>query len=307
MNGDVPRGADGALHLYQTDLDELVLHVSAAVPAEIRQEVLPRSETNQAPIELRLVCQSVESRKRFSQVLAGDGVHEGKVTFRKKEWAGLAEIRALLLRTKQGTSAGFASDRGSALAWSRPFRLLFDEPPPHPGNHLNIQWESFGSSGDRWRRRNEGQLFALDTSRERPTLFLNRDFEGAYRVLNSDAPHGRTARARDVTSFMLVHSVWTSMVAIALAAVASCKAEGDNLTTEEILDELNQYQGGTLRDWAHYLYPESDASTALEQVVSAGGDMVRTADVMARLGNAIQTRFSTHVGFQKLWETLDTA
>jgi hypothetical protein len=309
VRAEIPCASDGTLLLYKTDLESVKLRVSAAVPAGIADQLVPPTEAHRPPLEVCLVCQSVESRKRSAQVLPGDGLHEGEITFRRNEWAGLAELRAFLVRTKRNSQqpAGFAADRGSALAWSRPLKVLFDEPPPHPGQHLDIQWESFSTSGDAWRRRNADQLFALDNSRDPPVLFLNRDLTGAYRILNSDAPHGKTARVRDATNLMLAHQVWTSLLATALAALAPYNADGGDSTPEDKLAELKDWQAGILYDWSRYLYPECDPQTALERVVSAAGDMVRTGEVMGRLGNAIQSRFSSHLGFQKLWEALDGA
>jgi hypothetical protein len=305
VDADIPRGGDGALLLYQTDLEKVTLQVTAAVPQELFEELLPRAEARQPPAEVRLVCQSIESRRRVAHALPGDGVHEAKIPFKRSDWTGLAELQAFLVRTKPNARQpeGFAADRGSALAWSRPFRLLFDEPPPHPGQHLDIQWESFRASGDPWRRRNADQLFGLDTSRDPPILFLNRDFTGAYRVLNSDAPHGKVARVRDATYFMLAHQVWSSLIAITLAAIAP--SNDDDMTVEDKLAGIKDWQAGIVRDWSRYLYPDLDSQTALERLVGAAGDMIRTGEVMGRLGNAIQSRFSSHIGFQQLWETLE--
>jgi hypothetical protein len=140
---------------------------------------------------------------------------------------------------------------------------------------------------------------------EKPILFLSRDISGAYRILNSEAPHGKVARVRDATHLMLVHQVWSSLLATALTALVPLNQQNGEMTTEEKLAELKGWAPAILRDWSRYIYPEPDADTALQRLVDAGGDTIKTGEVMARLANAIQSRFSSHVAFQKLWETIE--
>jgi hypothetical protein len=306
VGAEVPRSGDGTLNVYKTDLEELTLRISAAVPDGMLDEVMTPSEARRRQVQVHLVCDSIESRRRFAHLLPGDGVHEATIEFRREDWAGVAKLQAFLVRLRHNPKQplGFAGDKGSALAWSPPLSLIFDEPPPHGGKHLKTEWENFTESNDLWRRRHCEQLFALDTKTDVPTLYLNSAFPGARRVLENDAPHGGVARARDATYFMIVHQVWTGLMSTALTAISPYNMENSEMSADEKLAEIKGWQAGILREWSPLLYPELESDEALQRTVEAGGDLVNTFDLMGRVPNAIQARFSTHLGYQKLWEAL---
>jgi hypothetical protein len=297
---ELETGPDGALLADQEEIETITLNCSAAVPAGLAEEVLPPDELARPPLEMLLVYTSIESRKRTAQRLEGDGnVYHGQLTLRRQDWRGSIEIEAVLIRTTTNPSvpAGFASDRGSRLSWSEPWRVVFDTPPLPPGDRIQVCWEEFSRSDDPWLRAHRDNLFALSTAGERPVIYLNREIPGAVTILSSLGTRGRKARIRDATHFMIAHQVWSSLLAMTLTDLAATDRE---LSAEERLGDLRDWQRRMLIDWSRYLYPDEDAQTALERLVAAAGDPVQTGEVMRRLPNAIQDRFRTFRGFEGL-------
>ncbi len=180
--------------------------------------------------------------------------------------------------------------------------MLFDQPPQPPGGQLRVQWEDFGRSTSLWRREHADDLFALDTTGDLPVVFLNSGISQAYVILQSSGTRGPRARIRDATYSMIVHQVWSSPLAIALAELARNTdfLEEDRLDPEEGLRQIPGWQQSIVRDWSNYLYPDRDPGSALEDLMLAAGDPGRVRDVMIRLPNAIQSRLRTVRGFEGL-------
>ncbi len=299
---DLPRGSDGSILAFADDGETVGVHISIAIPDSVFDKVVAPAERGNPPLDLQLLYQSVESRKRCVLSLPGDGVHEGRLILRRRDWRGAVEMRAVLVRTADVDHglAGYAGARGSLVAWSAPRRVVFDEPLQPPGGQLRVRWEKFSTSPSRWRREHADNLFALDTTGDLPVVFLNSAVSQAYPVLQSSGTRGRRARIRDATYSMIVHQVWSSLLAIALAELAQSMSlsEEESLDPETRLEQIPTWQQSILRDWSTYLYPDRDPESALEELVSAGGDARKTGDVMSRLPNAIQKRLRTVRGFE---------
>jgi len=180
--------------------------------------------------------------------------------------------------------------------------VLFDEPHHPPGGKLPVRWEDFSRSDSRWRREHADSLFALDSSEDPPVIQLNSGIPQAYSVLQSHGTRGMKARIRDATYSTIVHQVWSSLLAIALAELAGTVVwpEEEHLDPEERLGRMGGWQQSIVRDWSIYLYPDRDPEAALEEVVSAADDARKMTDVMSRLPNAIQKRLRTGRGFEGL-------
>jgi hypothetical protein len=303
------RTGDGSIVAYEEEPEAVTIMASVCVTDDVFDTVLPPAERDDPPVDIRLVYASRESRRRSSLSLPGDGIHEGVLTLEREDWRGVVEIRAILVRTRTGpgSTPGFATDHGSLLAWSEPRRVLFDEPQQPPGDQLEVRWENFAESTNPWRRRNAASIFALDTGGERPTVFLNSGIPRAVDILGSAGSHGRKARIRDATNYMIVHQVWSSLLATALARIAAITRTDQGMSMEDLLGEVNDWEARILRDWSGYLYPDLDSGTAaLEELLRAAGDPAETQTIMELLPNAIQQRFRTFRGFQGLVQEGDT-
>ena len=299
---DLRRTGDGTILAYEKQVDVVTLHAAVSVTDDVFDRVLPPPERADPPVDVRLVYAGRESRRRASVSLPGDGIHEGVLSLERQEWRGAVEIRAILVRTRAASQAypGFAADRGAVLAWSGTRRVLFDEQRQPPGDQLEVRWENFAGSANPARRRSASSIFALETGGERPVVFLNSGIPRAVDVLGSASTHGTKARIRDATNYMIVHQVWSSLVASALARVAAIDRSGEQLDPEDLLGEAGDWEACVLRDWSRYLYPHLDPQGALEALLGAAGDPVETQALMAYLPNAIQERFRTARGFQGL-------
>lgn len=303
-DAELRRSRDGSLLAHGDGVEVVKLRLSIAIPDSVIERVVAPSEQMDPPLDVRVVYRSIESRKRCILSVPGDGIHEGTLSLRCRDWRGAVEMQALLIRTREGDALpeGFASARGAMVAWSAPGRVLVDEPYQPPGGQLQVRWEDFARSSSRWRRQHAGDLFALDTTEDPPVILLNIGIPRAYPVLQSAGTRGPKARIRDAAYAMIVHQVWSSLLSIAiveLAAISSAPGE-DYRDPEDRLRQIPDWQQGIIRDWSNYLYPDRDPESALQQLVSAADDPRSMTDVMSRLPNAIQTRLRTVQGFQGL-------
>ena len=299
---DLRRTGDGTILAYEEEVDAVTLHAAVCVTDDVFDRVLPPGELADPPVDVRLVYNSRESRRRSSISLSGDGIHEGVLTLERQEWRGAVEIRAILVRNRAASDvpSGFAADRGALLAWSETRRVLFDEPYQPPGDQLEVRWENFAESANPARRRGAGNIFALETGGERPMVLLNSGIPRAVDVLGSAGSHGRKARIRDATNFMIAHQVWSSLLATALAKLAAIERSGEQLDPEDLLGEAGDWEARVIRDWSRHLYPDLNPQGALEALLGAAGDPAETQTVMEYLPSAIQERFRTFRGFQGL-------
>lgn len=305
---DLPDGAglrrtgDGSIVAYEDGPDVVRLHAAVCVTDDVFEKVLAPAERDDPPVDVKLVYGGRGSRRRCSMSLPGDGVHEGVLTLAREEWRGSVEFRAVLVRTAANPepASGFATDRGSLLAWSERRRVLFDESHQPPGDRLEVEWENFADSGNPWRRRNANSIFALEITGERPRVFLNSGIPRAVDILGSAGTHGTKARIRDATNYMVAHQVWSSLVATALSSVAAVARSDQEMSTGDLLGEIREWEACVLQDWSRHLYPDRDDQLALQTLVSAASDPVEMQVVMTLLPNAIQERFRTFRGFQGL-------
>lgn len=302
----VGRSSDGTLLIYQLDLDHVTVNALVYVPRIILDDVLDASESEDRPVKVILTCNSVESRRRTSISLNGSS-GECPLEFHRDDWRGAVSLRACLTRTTDNPTLpeGYADRAGAILAWSEPVRILFDEPRLPPGDYLRIIWKDFATS-EEWLQQQRNHLFALDTSGEIPLIVLNQGTPHAYQVLNSKANSGRIAQIRDATFYMIVHQVWSSLIAETLVNIYDARM-GDEENIDLLLDELPPWQQALLMDWVPKLYPEEDVDESLSRLISAirGGNWSRDL-LYRRLPEAIQRQYGTWRGFTGLVQEVGT-
>ncbi|MEP0923396.1 hypothetical protein [Leptolyngbya sp. ST-U4] len=297
LNLDIPdmeeQVSDESLPIYRCQDSEIQIRASVIVPDEVRERVFHESEQADPPVKLWLIVQSLESRSRRAFKLEGDGqVFEALIDLDLDEWAGKAEFQAVLVRTTESDQlpAGYASDVGARLAWSRTCLALFREPPVPQRDVLRIQWKKFEGS-------QKSRLFALDHTEPVPKLWLNAEVEGLYDVLNSRAVRGWNPAIAENTSYLIAHQVWTSLLATAISHLAET-GEPDEAPD---LAELLEWERTVLDDWIEALFPDRQREAAftllLEQVRH---HYFREELLFRRIPEAIQEKLNTHQGFAHL-------
>jgi len=302
------RSSDRSLLIYELDSNHVAINALINVPQSIFDDVLDISEKEDHPVKVILIYKSVESRRRVSISLDGSGSNEWLLEFERDDWRGAVVFRACLVRTTDNPDLPdeYASKAGAILAWSESARVLFDEPRMPPGDYLRIIWKDFAES-EEWLQRQSNHLFALDTSGELPVVVLNQSVPNAYQVLNNRASSGRIAQIRDATFYMIVHQVWSSLIAETLVNIAETRM-GDEENMDLVLDELPEWQQVLIMDWAPKLYTEEDADESLPRLISSikAGNWSRDL-VYKRLPEAIQRQYGTWRGFRGLVQEVGTS
>lgn len=304
----VRRSSDGSLLIYELDSSNVVINAHIDVPYSIFNDVLDASENEGRPVRVILIYKSVESRRRVSVGLNENNSDECLLEFERDDWRGAVEFQACLVRSTENPSLpdGYANKAGAILAWSEPARMLFDEPRMPPGDYLRIIWKDFAKS-EEWLQRQSNHLFALDTSEEIPVVVLNQGVPNAYQVLNNRASSGRIAQIRDATFYMIVHQVWSSLIAETLVNISATRM-GDEENIDLLLDELPEWQQALIMDWAPKLYTEEDADESLTSLVSSIRAGNRSRDLIyRRLPEAIQRQYGTWRGFRGLVQEVGTS
>lgn len=299
------RSTEGAICIYDSNIESVPMRVSALLPANTLQKVLDPSEQATAPVELLLVYRSVESRKRGTWKLAGDGtVFETVIVLDRKDWIGTLQIEVVLARTRANSKLPheFASEKGSILSWSNPVRILFDEPPSPPGGTLEIDWMDFREL-DWLESAASGHIFAIDTRGSVPRLLLNLAVTGAYSILTSNATHGTAARVRDATYSTIVHQAWTSLLGMAVSGLTAT-SDTEMGTGPDPAELAQVWHRDILEDWAQHLFPGFDYEEAFERLVQSSATPAGIEDVLGRIPTAIQARFETFKAFEGLTREL---
>jgi hypothetical protein len=181
-----------------------------------------------------------------------------------------------------------------------------------PGDYLKIEWKDF-AKGEEWLKRQSDHLFALDTTEEMPVIILNQGIHGLYQILNNKSNSGRIAAIRDATFYLIVHQVWSSLLAETLTSLSetltglSEATMGDEDNIDMALDELPDWQQRVIIDWAPNLYPEQNADESVSLLMSALRQNNWSRDLLCkRLPEAIQRRYRTWSGFTGLIREVST-
>lgn len=307
VNGlEVAEGSQTRVPVYELDSPLVEVDIAALVPERVFQETLPADEQEKPPAEIVLVCQSVASHKRQSIRLSGVTAGRGQLSLKREEWFDRARIQALLVRTEDNASvpAGYAADRGSILAWSDEYELLFDEPPPPPfGGFIRIIWESFSASSADMLRNQPSSLFALNPAKDPPELYLNKDVEMAFEILDSKGTRGKKARIRDLTFQVIVHEVWSSLLGDVLLELREEMNSHTSAEPFELADtEMPAWKENIIKEWA--LKVCSDGQTterAVEELFNVLGEPGGWGEIMmARVPRVLQEEHKLSDVFRNL-------
>ena len=257
------------------------------------ESLIAAGESPSSSTALVLIERSIASRIRRAHPVDESGLVS--LTLRRCDHRGEVEFTAQVVRTRPSPGdPGVASATGSALAWSDPVRLLFDEPDSPRGGSIEIRWVDFTEDP----LLHDRHLFAVRIA-ERPQLLLNQAIPELYAVLESTGTTGAKARIREAVYMQIVHQTWSSLVGHAYCELQRVITDTD-LWGLDAVEELGGWMEVVLRDWAPELHPkESDRDTALKRLVedarSGADDML-----VSRLTAAVQERFSTWKGYEGL-------
>jgi hypothetical protein len=229
-------------------LDSLECDLSAVAKwrrADLKFEVVPEPEAGWVPefvpgpertdppvvIMASMHCQKTFRRSRWVGALDVQA-RKGLVTVQleRASLRGTADLTFFVVRTTaQDVDPQCATDASARLMGSRVVTLRIDEPAPHFGPGLKVEWESFSASKHRYRLQHSKALFHLDLdTRSEPILFLNSDADpDLCAVLKEQAPGGRRAAIRNSVFAGIAIPVWNCLLRAALAAVSQEDDEVD--------------------------------------------------------------------------------
>ena len=294
---EVTESGDALAYGLDPDVPRLDLSVEVVVPDHLLEALVPPEEHDDMPVVVELLGESITSRRRAAWHLASTDRSNFTtiVELDRNDYRGTLLLEAVAIRTRAAAPAmpEFAPDVGSRLAWSAPLKVHFDEPAERVGHHLEVTWTSF-SQGDPWLRRHAASLFAIRPT-DPPVLLLNEDaMPGVRPVLDSRGTTGIRARARDATFNMIVHQVWSSLIAEAVHDLSvSVTVDDEDMQTEDPLASLPAFQAGVLHLWAPLLFPEGNRADALTELLAVLRSGNSAEILLRRLPNAIQERMQT--------------
>lgn len=280
------------------ELDEVDIGFDFEVDLGALGKVLPPGTDPEKSCSVGVRVQSESSRMRWVKCAPGVGGEQtvSVVLDRALCYGKIRLTPMVVLDGDLEEVAGLASAGGSILAEVEDYSVLMDPPQVLPGSSLRIEWRKFSeepgvSSTDLFALRVEGT----------PIILLNTEFPNAYDILESRGTHGANARIRDVQFHLIVHQVWTSLIARALDSLSTALREGDRAPLEA-LEELEEWERQVVKDWAPHL-TDSAGDEAIESLCKHVGK--GTGDLLlVGVPSAIQSRFNTPASFSGLVKDL---
>src|SRR5262245_48416268 len=123
--------------------DSIEIGVEVQIPSGIKN-VFPPSEHGNLPLDVLATVISVDGSVRLPVALKQlkPSLYAGKVTLDLTRITESARLCVFAIRTKDGSSSGFARSKGSRLAWAPESEIRFMERPPK-GHFLRTVWEDF--------------------------------------------------------------------------------------------------------------------------------------------------------------------
>jgi hypothetical protein len=211
----------------------------------------------------------------------------GRVELDRDLWFGRIDLTGVVVREVDGVT-----DRviGEADPWTI---RLDDVPSPPVHGAIEILWHNFREPDEqlKWLQRYEGEAAYLRLEEERPTLFLNRAFEGLKALL--DRNPGREAGEQalhDQTRATLAIEAWSAMFGASLQAI-QVEEQGGEADWPE-----TPWQRTALELALERIYPEKTLEDSLQEVA----DHLRDPEAAGMLQERLLTAVSAHVGGPRL-------
>jgi hypothetical protein len=120
--------------------------IEVQVPSGIKN-TFPPSERKQPPFEVLATVTSIDGSMRQSVTLKRrkSSLYTGQFSLDLTRISETARVRAYVIRSKNSSAAGYASKKGSRLAWGPEAEIRFAERSTK-GNFLWTVWEDFSDS-----------------------------------------------------------------------------------------------------------------------------------------------------------------
>jgi hypothetical protein len=264
--------------------------VEAQLPDTI-DDAFPPSDRQNPPMAVIATVKSVDGllRTQMPLKLSKKSLYAGTVTLDPAVISESASLCVYAVRSAHGRStAGYAKQKGSRLAWSPVHEIRMVDRPLPKGKFLRIVWDDFEKStvvpsGFR------GAFHYVHTESSEPVLYLNKQAKPPLVKLLETKGHGHSkALPRDVLFSSIAVPVWTSLVYAALEAL---RREGDE--TDWPVDFKDAFDGtwrGEVLKWiSARVLPEMLPEDALFEFCSKMGQNDFYTDVLARAQVAIQS------------------
>ena len=137
-------------HSYLVDRaqagDSINIGIEVQIPGSIL-DAFPPSERSKPPLEILATVTSIDGGIRRPTILKQKkkSLFGGSVTLDLTRITEAAQISVYAVRSKDCSSGGFASRKGSRIAWAPENDFRFAERSPK-GNFLKTVWEDFSNS-----------------------------------------------------------------------------------------------------------------------------------------------------------------
>jgi hypothetical protein len=211
----------------------------------------------------------------------------GSLELNRDSWYGRIDLTGVVVCDVDGVS-----DRaiGEADAWTI---RLDDVPPPPVHGAIEIVWHDFREPEEdlEWLKQHETEAAYLRLDDERPTLFLNRAFEGLKALLDRNPGREPGEQAlHDQTRATLAIEAWSAMFGASLQAIRVEEESGQADWPEQ------QWQRTALEIALERIYPEKTLEDALQETA----DQLRDPEAAGVLQERLLTAVSAHVGAPRL-------
>lgn len=277
---------------HAVDLD--VPWTMATLGLELRVPSAALADVLDGPGELWIVlrCASTFLRRAIRIDFSGlDAPAASEITIHRDELAGVAELRAYLIRpaASAAPAKGVASERGARVADSRAWDLRIDRAKSPQGEHIDVRYERFSETPG-IPKRDQDNLYRLEVE-ETPILWINADHERIRSVLEGRGTVGRHARIRELAFDQIAYSVWSQLF---------LRAARDYTTNEET---SYPWQDAVLDLLLRDVFPEGrTAADRRDRLTDAWRDL---PELLRRLDAALQRKNELAAHLRKLIEEED--
>ena len=254
------------------------LRVGVEVQADESEIAQLVEESGEPTVTVVVFCRSTNLRQAIQLQLVRDTAYRwaGVVEVDRANAAGRLEIRAVV--------SGVAAKRAHrVLKSAQPWVVYLEHPPPRPAidGPIDVQWKSFPAAKDLPGLRSyPTEPFYADLDAPVPVLYLNRDIDGFYELLQ-DVPSTRPERAVYHTERIgIASSVWMALLNASAAAVEAPDGDEDPSLPAG-------WRGGVLKAMLPRVYPGSSMPEALRRIV---------ADRVGPESRGLQSRAQTEIG-----------
>jgi hypothetical protein len=278
-----------SIDLAKLDKDkwlQVSLDISVSAPID---EV--NSFEGNGPLSVTAIVHCVATNVRFAfaldRSLRDPAKWRSTIELSRGAFSGPARVRFVLTGNAGGRPNRWL---GEAEEWT----IHFDEPaiPDFEGT-MRVEWVSFKDSAMPELREFEQEAFYPSFDPARPTLYLNKDFDGLPALLRDKKRTGPELAIHESTRMGIASEVWGGLFNAALASVIEQEesreaGDGDDEVAWPDVDWQTNVLRSLLNDMYEVRSPEEGLKELREAWRSHGG-----AQIQSQLLGAIQMRVGT--------------